>query len=532
MDRRTVLAISICFVIYLGWQKFYLEPRLPQQQTQQVLSQQPIAGSAPAQNGGAVTSAMQAADLSSSAPPTTPRSSQTLLLPSGTGDAMVGDSSKFFADWKLKNYRQGLGSETAAIDLDSITHQVGEMDLSFDDSSFAYLSSVQGTLTKTATGLLWVYEDANVKLTRTFTAPEQQNYLNVQVSADFKTKRPNFAFVSLNLPYVQGDAEERDRQFVYWADNSLERVHPKDAKLKEVVFPVKYIGVNSRYFLMSVINNGPLEPKGLIQPLAGQNNRASLVYPVSGNSITLPLKVYFGPKELDILRSVEPTLDHTVDFGWFTFFAYPILRFLKFLYSFVGNYGVAIILLTVLLKLVTYPLTYKSMKSMKEMAKLQPQLQKIREKYKDDKEALNREMMSLMKTHGYNPMAGCLPMVIQMPIFFALYRVLYSSIDLYHAPFAFYVHDLSARDPYYAMPILLSLTMFIQQKLTPNAAADPAQQKMMQFMPLMFGAFMLSLPSGLTLYMLTNAIASIIQQLILNKKFDTPRHAPALARAR
>jgi len=166
------------------------------------------------------------------------------------------------------------------------------------------------------------------------------------------------------------------------------------------------------------------------------------------------------------------------------------------------------------------------------MARLQPQLQKIREKYKDDKEALNREMMALMKTHGYNPMAGCLPMVIQMPIFFALYRVLYSSIDLYHAPFALYIHDLSARDPFYAMPILLSLTMFVQQKLTPNTAADPTQQKMMQFMPLMFGAFMLSLPSGLTLYMLTNAIASIIQQLILNKKFDTTRHAPALARAR
>jgi YidC/Oxa1 family membrane protein insertase len=217
---------------------------------------------------------------------------------------------------------------------------------------------------------------------------------------------------------------------------------------------------------------------------------------------------------------VEPTLDHVVDFGWFTVFAYPLIKVLKWLYQFVQNYGVAIILLTLLLKVLTYPLTYKSMKSMKNMAKLQPQLQKIRDKYKDDREALNREMLTLMKNHGYNPMAGCLPMLVQMPIFFALYRVLYSSIELYHAPFAFWIHDLSSRDPFYVTPVLLSLTMFVQQKLTPNTATDPAQAKMMQLMPLIFGAFMLTLPSGLTIYMLVNAIASIGQQMILNKKLD------------
>ena len=160
------------------------------------------------------------------------------------------------------------------------------------------------------------------------------------------------------------------------------------------------------------------------------------------------------------------------------------------------------------------------MKNMKNMARLQPQLQRIKERYKDDREALNREMLSLMKNNGYNPMAGCLPILIQMPIFFALYRVLYSSIELYHAPFGLWIHDLSSRDPLYITPILLSLTMFIQQKLTPNTATDPAQARMMQLMPLIFGAFMVTLPSGLTLYMLVNALASIAQQLFLNKKLD------------
>ena len=205
---------------------------------------------------------------------------------------------------------------------------------------------------------------------------------------------------------------------------------------------------------------------------------------------------------------------------------------MKFLYQYVGNYGVAIILLTLLLKLVTYPLTYKSMKSMKEMARLQPQLARLREKHANDKEALNREMLTLMRGHGYNPVAGCLPIVVQMPIFFALYRVLYSSIDLYHAPFAFWINDLSAHDPFYVTPVLMSVTMFVQQKLTPNTATDPMQAKMIQFMPLIFGAFMLALPSGLTLYMLVNALASIAQQLILNKKLDTGNVTAIPARAR
>ena len=168
---------------------------------------------------------------------------------------------------------------------------------------------------------------------------------------------------------------------------------------------------------------------------------------------------------------------------------------------------------------------------MKDMAKIQPQLQRVREKYKDDKEALNREMLTLMRSHGYNPMAGCLPILIQMPIFFALYRVLYSSIELYHAPFALWILDLSSKDPYYVTPVLLSATMFIQQSLTPTTAMDPTQAKMMKMMPLIFGAMMFALPSGLTLYMLVNAIASIAQQLVLNKKLGiTPNAAPTPAK--
>jgi len=523
MDRRTVLAIVLCFLIYMGWQKFYVEPHVATQTTTAPATTQ--TSGAPTTGGSTVGAGKPAAP--SEAVPTV--AAQTLALATSTGDAVIGNGAQFLETWNLKGYTLGMGKETGAVDLRSVTHEdAGEVALNFEDPAYSYLAKVRGKLAKTPNGALWTYEDKSVKLTREIVSSPELPYLDIKVTADFKGKRPNFAFLSLGTHSPEKDPEAQDRQLIYFTNQSIERVTVKDAdKAKEVVTPVKYVGTTTRYFLMSLIGQGPLEAKGLVEPLQS-SGRVSLVYPIAGNSITLPFRAYFGPKELDVLRKVEPTLDHAIDFGWFTFFAYPLLKLLKWLYQFVHNYGVAIILLTLLIKVVTFPLNYKSMKSMKEMAKLQPQLQKIREKYKDDKEALNREMLSVMKTHGYNPMAGCLPMLIQMPIFFALYRVLYSSIELYHAPFALWIHDLSHHDPFYVTPVLLSLTMFVQQKLTPQTATDPAQQKMLQLMPLIFGAFMLTLPSGLTLYMLVNAVASIVQQLILNKKLDT-RHVQAVA---
>lgn len=531
MDRRTLLAITLCFLIYLGWQKLYFEPRFQAEHPQA-----PTALTNPSESTGNQTqthetkpSAIGDQKIQSySAKSTKPvhRDSQKLQVPTSIGQVTLSDSSAFFSGFSLKSYKLGISPEAAAVDMESVTHQNSEVNLAFDDPHFAYLNDVQGNFTRTAQGVVWSYEDENVKLTREFQTLDKYPYVDVRVVADFKREQaPKYAFINLVSQAIENDPEAQDRQLVYWTNQSIERIPLKDStSLKEISTPVKYIGATNRYFIMTVVAESPMEAKGLIQPLGQGKVAANLVYPVTGKSISIPLRVYFGPKELDLLRQVDSTLDHTVDFGWFTVFAYPLLKILKWFYQFLQNYGLAIIFLTLLLKILTYPLTYKSMKSMKKMAALQPQLQRIREKYKDDREALNREMLTMMRSNGYNPVAGCLPMLIQMPIFFALYRVLYSSIELYHAPFALWIHDLSSRDPFYVTPVLLSVTMFIQQKLTPNTATDPAQAKMMQLMPLIFGAFMLALPSGLTVYMLVNAIASIVQQLILNKKLNA---APA-----
>ena len=189
------------------------------------------------------------------------------------------------------------------------------------------------------------------------------------------------------------------------------------------------------------------------------------------------------------------------------------------IFGFFHNYGIAIILLTLFIKIVTFPLNFKAAQGTQKMAKLQPHMAKLKEKYKDDMPSYNREVMALMKQSGANPMAGCLPVLIQMPVFFALYRVLNYSVELYQSPFAFWIHDLSAKDAFYVTPLLLTGLMFLQQRLTPSPASiDPMQKKMFQFLPIIFGVTMIALPAGLTLYMLTNSVASILQQVFLNKK--------------
>lgn len=510
MERKTLIAASICLLVYIVWQKFYVPTpdTLHHPMTSQMVT--------PTTSARFDTQIVKFAHSEE----------ESALLESDYGIIELGKGAGILKNWTLKHYKQDVHSGASSIHLQSVTNESGtDILFAFDDSRFLYLDEEQGSFIKTKNGFTWTFEDQEIKLVRDFTLFEKDPYIDVSLSAEFKKQAPKFAFISVVAKGLEKDPEAQDRQLFYWTKESIERALLKDT-INQISIPtvVGYIGAATRYFSLSIIpKDNASSPHGLLQFAGPQRGRISLVYEISGNSIKIPFRIYFGPKELELLRKVDPRLDHTVDFGWFTLFAYPILKILKWLYKFVNNYGLAIILLTLLLKVVTYPLTYKSMKTMKKMAKLQPQLQRIKERYQDDKEALNREMLNMMRNQGYNPVAGCLPMLVQMPIFFALYRVLYSSIELYHAPFAFWIHDLSSHDPYYVTPILLSLTLFIQQKLTPNTATDPVQAKMMQFMPLIFGVFMLALPAGLTIYMLVNAIASIAQQIILNKKLDASK---------
>ncbi len=236
-----------------------------------------------------------------------------------------------------------------------------------------------------------------------------------------------------------------------------------------------------------------------------------------GEQRQLNYLVYIGPKEPEPLKAAGHHLDKVVSFGFFNILAQPLFVVLTFFYGFFKNYGVAIILLTVLIKIIFWPLTHKSYSSMKSMQKLQPEMQKLREKFKNDKERLNKEMMTLYKTHSVNPLGGCLPMLVQIPVFFALYQVLLNSIALRHAPFVFWLTDLSAKDPYYITPILMGASMFVQQKMTPTTA-DPMQAKIFMMMPIVFTFMFLNFPSGLVIYWLVNNLLTILQQYFIHRK--------------
>ncbi len=228
------------------------------------------------------------------------------------------------------------------------------------------------------------------------------------------------------------------------------------------------------------------------------------------------ISVFAGPKDIDELTKLGEGLEKVIDFGWFTFVAKPIYLLLRYLYSIVGNYGVAIIILALLIKIVFYPLTVKQTKSMKKMQVVAPQIKMLRERYKNDKERLNKEIMALYKKHEVNPMGGCLPILIQFPILFALIRVLPIVIDLRQAPFILWLHDLSEPDPYYVTPILMGAAMILQQKMTP--AGDPKQARMMLVMSVVFTFFFLSFSSGLVLYWFCGTIFQLLQQLLMSKK--------------
>jgi len=234
----------------------------------------------------------------------------------------------------------------------------------------------------------------------------------------------------------------------------------------------------------------------------------------------LELHGYIGPKEWNLFKSLDPRLTDAIEFGWFTFLAKPFFGVMLWIHNHVGNWGWAIVLFTILVKLVLFPLSYKGMMSMQKLKDLAPKMKEIKERYGKDPAKMNQQMMELYRKHGANPMGGCLPMLLQIPVFFALYRVLLNADELQGASWIFWISDLSRQDPWYVLPILMGVTMFVQQLITPNQMTDPMQQKIFKWFPVIMTFFFLTFPSGLVLYWLTNNILSIAQQYYINRAYD------------
>ncbi len=296
--------------------------------------------------------------------------------------------------------------------------------------------------------------------------------------------------------------------------------------------PVSWLALQDKYFLSAFI---PENSSGLFSKLESDYVvSAGVSFPAGSGEQVLKGRLYAGPKQFDLLKSFEIGLEDTIDFGWFIFdrfsfmkvIAKPLFSVLRYINDYTNNYGVAIILLTVVIKLLFVPLQYKSHKSMKGLQKLQPQVAKLQEKYKDDKQKQQTEMMKLYREHKVNPLGGCLPMVLQMPVFIALFNILYMTIELRQAPFILWITDLSIGDPFYVLPVLMGASMFVQQKMMPTTA-DPNMAKMMLIMPIALPFVMAQFPAGLVLYWATQNVLTILQQFVTDR-YILKKPEPAL----
>ncbi len=335
----------------------------------------------------------------------------------------------------------------------------------------------------------------------------------------------NLVYHTLWGPGLGGNVELQVQMFTHMGPTTFvnnKRVESDEEDVTDVLRhhgELEWTAFQNKYFGAALI------PENGIKSAVTQRFNGKLYVGLDFESVqssaTASYSLYAGTKELQILEDEGHKLVRLMDYGWmgnkFAFLVKPLLKFLQWFYGLTHNYGWAIIFVTCLIKLLFFPLTHKSFKSMKGMMKVQPYIKVIQERNKDDRTQMNKEMLELYQKHRVNPLGGCLPMLLQIPVFIALYHVLFFSIELRGAPFMLWITDLSEADPYYITPVFMGFTMFLQQKMTPTTVVDPIQQKIMMFLPVIFTFLFLSFPSGLVLYWIVNNLLTIAQQYYIYK---------------
>ena len=435
-------------------------------------------------------------------------------------------------DWELKRYR-GSSDERPAVELvrqegkfsGPLTVMTDDADLTKELSEGVYrVEKDFATLDQThQTGhVTFVYESpsAGVRVEKQLTFHADSYIVDVALKSTGLTGSvrvgvgTNFGIVEWGEGFI-GSVGPASR-----VDDKIEKEVP-DSEV-ERKGAVKWGGLQDKYFLSVLI---PKEGTGVVARKEGEKLVSSAVrMPIDSTGSPILFQLFAGPKEYDTLQSLGIGLEDTIDFGWFLFgswdmvraVAKPIFSVLRAINDYTHNYGITIILLTVAIKLLFVPLQYKSYKSMKQMQEIQPKVLALQEKFKDDRERLNKELIKVYRDNKVNPVGGCLPMVLQMPVFVALFNILYMTIDLRQAPLGLWITDLSVQDPYYILPIIMGVSMLIMQKIQPTTM-DPAQAKIMLLLPALMTFLFINFPAGLVLYWLTNNVLSIVQQFATDR---------------
>lgn len=546
---RAFLAIIISFLILIGYQYFFVAPAI----NQSVPGQEsvPQTGTPPADITGVTAPPVtqQAPAIPVPVPSfTVDRAARDITIDTPLYTAVINEQGGGFKSFSLKGYKTAMTGNTSSMELVQ-TALPPELPVIFSlqngaaqglhvftaDKDKIVLGKGSGTANLVMTAQL----GGGLEITRTLVFDPASYLIEDRYQVSNSSAAPVSATPALVLANRPFAVENSASRFMFSGpvaliNGALSEVKGKKLTKGPQTFQgrVSWAAYEDNYFITAVIPAG--EGNRSVQMSAvGETVRTVItegeVILSPGTPMDFSYSLYFGPKKLSILKQVGHDLSTSINFGWFDVLAKPMLWLLNFFYDYIKNYGVAIILLTILIKGVFWPITQKGMKSMKNMQKLQPKVAKLKEKFKDDPQKMNQEMMALYKTYKVNPLGGCLPMVLQIPFFFALYKVLLMSIELRHAPFMLWINDLAAPDrlwigfdiPYlHGIPVLTLLmggSMFLQQKMTPTTA-DPTQARIMQMLPIIFTFMFLNFASGLVLYWFVNNLLSILQQQLINRQ--------------
>jgi YidC/Oxa1 family membrane protein insertase len=564
MERRMMLAILLSIAVLIGYQYFMAPPppsaprpagtenaAAPPPPAQPTPAAQPVARPAPAP-AEAPRPAGEGGLVSRS-----PSPARTIEVKTPLYTAEVSTAGGGITSFLLSRYNDVPGPGGRPLDIiGSKTTEPMMLSLYLEENRprfpdpMIFHSDAPRTVTLAAgqsRSVLLIWESADgVRLTREYLFNGDRYDFEVRVQAnngsrDEITVRPGLDLAQVFQGELAGDSYSFHGLVADSPKGNLTRYSLKDiSKGKVERGPVRWAAADAKYFtwIASPDREWTLERARLL----GENGLVASVADTAatlrtGDMVRASAKVFAGPKRSGLLEENGKGMERLIDYGWFGFVAKPLVLLMKASNRVTGNYGIDIILLTILIKILFYPLTQKSMASMRKMQELGPVLNKLKEKYKGDTQRINQETMNLYKTYKINPLSGCLPMLAQIPVFIALYKGLLVTIELRHAPFFLWINDLSAPEslwdvhlggftlPIRLLPLLMGVSMFVQQKMTPSSGMEPTQQKMMLLMPIIFTFMFWSFPTGLVIYWLVNNILSIGQQILYNRQAEAAKAA-------
>ncbi len=561
-QKRLLLAVVLSVVVLVGYQTFFVKPPPPNSQTQDSQSQ-------PVQDQNQRTQQVNQepsnisdykAPLVQPEPVEKPESQfRTISVSTPLYNIAISEYGAAVRRFELKKYKQTNQPDSPLKQLvsDDLASGIFSLDLERESvpdlKNAVYAANITTDKTFVSQGsksIEFIFTtDRGLVIKKVFTFNADSYMIDCDVILQNGSEMSLNDSIVISTPGIYNEEVKKRSRFAFegpvvYVDDEYSAIKPKNIEEKNTYNgQIGWSGFTERYFMAAVM------PKPSKDGVVNLDTKIKLAYAndlvtndliqtmdrlAPGKQAQYSFLFYMGPKSLKVLGEYDNSFKKAINFGFFNIIAKPLLITMNTIHDVIPNYGIAIILLTVLIKLVFWPLGTKSYKSMNEMKKVQPLMQELRAKYKDDKQRMNKEVMGLYKTYKVNPASGCLPMLVQMPIFFALYRMLYQAIELRHAPFFGWISDLSAPDRLFefsfsipmmqaphGLPVLtlvMGASFLLQQKMTP-ATGDPMQAKMMMMMPIFMTVLFINFPSGLVLYMFVNNIISMGQQYYIQKKF-------------